>query len=70
MVKSTFAVSGMKCVHCKENVEKALCAVDGVRSAEASVGEAHVAVEYDETKVSTTQLKEAVSNCGRYELTV
>ena len=35
MKKNVYAVSGMKCVHCKVNVENALKALNGVVSAEA-----------------------------------
>ena len=52
MKKKVFAVSGMKCVHCKANVENALKAVAGVRTAEASLEDADVTVEYDENKVT------------------
>ena len=51
MKKSVFAVNGMKCVHCKVNVENALKAVTGVRAAEASLDDANVTVEYDENAV-------------------
>ena len=34
MKKNVYAVSGMKCVHCKANVENALKALNGVVSAE------------------------------------
>ena len=48
MKKNVYAVSGMKCVHCKANVENALKTLNGVASAEANLDEANVTVEYDE----------------------
>ena len=60
----------MKCVHCKANVENALTAVAGVRTAEASLEDADVTVEYDENKVTPDQLKAAVDNSGRYEMSL
>ena len=70
MKKKVFAVSGMRCVHCKANVENALKAVAGVRTAEASLEDADVTVEYDENKVTPDQLKAAVDNSGRYEMSL
>jgi len=49
MKKNVYAVSGMKCVHCKANVENALKALNGVVSAEANLEDANVTVEYDES---------------------
>ena len=70
MKKNVYAVSGMKCVHCKANVENALKALNGVVSAEANLEEANVTVEYDESKVNPSEIKEAVDNSGRYELSL
>lgn len=70
MKKNVFAVSGMKCVHCKTNVENALKAVDGVQSAEVNLEDANVTVEYDESKVTSSHLKDTVDNCGRYEMSL
>ena len=68
MKKSVFAVSGMKCGHCKATVENALKTVLGVVSADANLADADVIVEYDDSLVSPSQLKEAVDNSGRFEL--
>lgn len=70
MKSDIFAVSGMKCVHCKANVENALKSLNGVKSAEANIEKANVNVEYDESVVTSAQLKEAVDNSGRYELSL
>ena len=40
MKSDIFAVSGMKCVHCKANVENALKSLNGVKSAEANIEKA------------------------------
>lgn len=70
MTKNVFKVSGMKCEHCKANVENALQAVDGVQRAEVSLADACVEVEYDESVVAPDQLKDAVDNSGRYEMSL
>lgn len=67
-MKKVFTVNGMKCPHCKANVENALKGLDGVSSAEVSLADHNVAVDYDETKVNPNQMKEAVDNAGHYEM--
>lgn len=69
-MKKTFTVNGMKCVHCKANVENAIKALAGVASAEANLEEKNVTVDYDEAQVAPEQLKQAVDEAGRYELTL
>ncbi len=68
MAKNVFSVSGMRCNNCKAHVEAALKEVTGVSVAEASLEDANVTVEYDETMVTPAQLKDAVDNAGRYEM--
>ncbi len=70
MEKKIFAVGGMMCGHCKARVEGALCALDGVASAEGNLADKTIAVEYDADKVTLQQMQDAVANCGRYELTL
>ena len=40
-MKQIFSVSGMKCVHCKANVENAIKGITGVFAAEANLEEAN-----------------------------
>ena len=70
MVQKTFAVSGMKCTHCKAKVEDALRAVAGVQQAEVNLPAASLTVSYDETLVQPKMLKDAVDLLGRFELTL
>ena len=70
METKIFAVSGMKCEHCKAYVEEALKALEGVEAAEASVGGQNVVVTYDEASVTPDQLEQAVDQSGRYRLTL
>lgn len=70
MKKQTFAVSGMKCVHCKMHVEDALRAVPGVSEALADLAEGQVTVSYDENLVALAMLKQAVEALGRYTLSL
>ncbi len=70
MKTETFAVSGMKCEHCKANVENALTALSGATEAVADLGRHTVSVSYDEQQLSPADLRQAVESSGRYELTV
>ena len=67
MKRNTFTVSGMRCVNCKANVERAIKALPGVVEAVVSLEDACVAVEYDEAKVTPQDMKDAVEDLGRFE---
>ncbi len=67
MRKNTFTVSGMKCVNCMARVEAAIKELPGVADAVASLEDACVTVEYDETQVTPLAMKEAVEELGRFE---
>ena len=56
-------IDGMKCMHCKANVEKALKAVDGVTGAEVNLEE-KTAVIQTEKEVSDQVLMDAVKAKG------
>lgn len=68
MEKKVFRVNGMKCAHCKANVENAIKSLNGVNSAVADLKENSVMVEYDAGSVKIEDLKKAVEEFGRYEL--
>lgn len=70
MTKNTFLVSGMKCVNCKTNVERALKALPGVAEAIVSLDDANVTVDYDEALVTPQQMKDAIEDLGRFEITI
>lgn len=69
-MNKTFTVDGMKCPHCQANVENALKAVAGVRSAKADIEAKSVTVDYDDAQVAPEQLKQAVDEAGHYEMTL
>ena len=64
MQTKTFHVEGMRCEHCKAKVEKALQGIDGITAAEANVQEANVRIEYDESRVSCDDMRDAVEDAG------
>ena len=70
MTKNTFTVTGMRCVNCKANVERAIMALPGVVEAVVSLEDACVVVEYDEAQVTSQEMKDAVEDLGRFEMTI
>lgn len=66
----TFSITGMKCEHCRANVDNALRSLGGVCHVEVSLAHNSVTVEYDESVISPAQMKEAVGNVGPYEMTL
>ncbi|TMW73313.1 copper chaperone CopZ [Alteribacter natronophilus] len=64
MKKEVIKVDGMTCGHCKASVEGALNSLDGVKSAEVSLDDKQVTVEYDEAAVELAALKEEIDDQG------
>lgn len=56
-------IEGMKCMHCKANVEKALAAVPGVTGAEVSLEEKTAVIRMD-AEVADQALMDAVKAKG------
>jgi copper chaperone len=64
MTEKTLKVSDMSCGHCKAAVEGELNKLSGVEYSKADVEKGIVEVSYDEDKVSTEQLKDAIEEAG------
>lgn len=64
MIKKKFDVTGMTCSACQAHVEKAVCAVDGVRSVNVNLLQNSMQVEFDEEKTGVAQIENAVSDAG------
>ena len=60
--KKTISIEGRTCDHCRQSVEKALNAMDGV-SARVNLKKKQAAVAYDRT-VADTELRRAVEGAG------
>lgn len=61
IMKGELKVNGMMCAHCEARVNKAVLALDGVKSCTASAANGTVNVEYDENKVSLKEIKDAIT---------
>jgi copper chaperone len=64
MIEKTLKVPDMSCGHCKAAVEGELIRLSGVEHSNADVEKGTVEVTYDEGKVSTEQLTEAIEEAG------
>ena len=64
MTDVTLAVPDMSCGHCKAAVEGELHRLSGVEHSNADVEKGTVEVTYDESRVSTEQLKGAIEEAG------
>jgi copper chaperone len=60
----TLDVKGMTCGHCKMAVNGALSNLDGVQKVDVNLETGKVNVEFDSSKVSLEQMKEAVEDQG------
>jgi copper chaperone len=64
MTEKTLRVPDMSCGHCKAAVESELNKLSGVQRANADVEKGTVEVSYDEGRVSTEDLKDAIEEAG------
>lgn len=64
MTNTRLDVTGMSCAHCKAAVEGELNKLPGVVSASADFEQGVVEVSYDEDRVSTEQLEDAIEVAG------
>jgi len=64
MTKTTFNVPDMSCGHCKTAVEGELNKLSGVERSNANFEKGFVEVRYDEDRVTTEELKDAIEEAG------
>jgi Cu+-exporting ATPase len=60
----TLNVDGMSCGHCENAVKQAVGNIEGVTNIEVSLAKKTVDVEFDFTKVSVDEIKDAIENQG------
>jgi copper chaperone len=64
MTEKTFNVPDMSCGHCKAAVEGGLKELIGVERANADIARGTVEVSYDQSTVTTEDLKGAIEQAG------
>ena len=62
-MKKVMNIEGMRCPHCSANVEKALCALEGVKGAVVDLAAKTATVEAEDS-VSDAALAAAVDDLG------
>jgi copper chaperone len=65
MSNVTIVVNGMSCGHCVASVEKAVSALGAI--GKVDLQSKTVAIQFDETQLQLTQIKEAIEDQG-YEI--
>jgi Cu+-exporting ATPase len=66
--KRIFPIVGMHCASCKLLIEKTISKLDGVKSVQVNYSSELMSIEYDDTLVTISDLKSAVSRAGSYKL--
>ena len=64
MEKTKLKISGMSCQHCVKTVTDALTELPGVRRAKVNLRKAEAVVHFDTSRVTTTDLTEAITAVG------
>ena len=64
MTTTTISVPAIHCDNCKNSIEGALNDLDGVSTAEVSVPEKTVTVDYDDATVDLVAIKVAIEDQG------
>ncbi len=64
MTKATFNVPEMSCGHCKAAVEGELNKLSGVEYSNVDLEKSTVEVSYDESRVTTGKLEDAIEEAG------
>ena len=64
MIKEKYKITGMTCAACQNHVSKAVKKLDGVESVSVNLLTNSMEVEYDDKKVSSIDICNAVSNSG------
>lgn len=58
------SVPGMSCVSCPYMVEKAISAVDGIKTVEATIEDRSATVTFEDTLTSLEAIQQATANIG------
>ncbi|MCB9362082.1 heavy-metal-associated domain-containing protein [Candidatus Woesearchaeota archaeon] len=64
MPKITLNVKGMHCASCEMLIKDALEETQGINSANASEKEGKVVIDFDNTKISQTEIDQIISEEG------
>lgn len=63
-MKQQFSIEGMSCNHCVARVEETVSALDGVQKVKVNLKKANGTVKFDETKVKSEKICQAINGLG------
>ncbi|MET2042437.1 copper chaperone CopZ [Enterococcus faecium] len=63
-MKQQFSIEGMSCNHCAARVEETVSALDGVQKVKVNLKKANGTVKFDETKVQSKKICQAINGSG------
>ena len=61
---ATLSVGGMTCAACVARVEKAICALDGVKSASVNIATEKATISFDKDKIRLSDVRAAIEKAG------
>lgn len=64
MSEKVFSVPAVHCEHCVDSIEGAVGGLDGVQAVKVDLGRKDVTVRYDESRVGTDAIVEAIEDQG------
>lgn len=64
MAKTKLKIGGMSCQHCVKTVTDALVELPGVRRAKVNLRKGEAVVHFDDARVNTANLREAITVAG------
>ena len=64
MAKTKLKISGMSCQHCVQTVTDALTELPGVQRAKVNLRKGEAVVHFDDSRVNTANLTEAITAAG------
>ena len=64
MAKTKLKISGMSCQHCVQTVTDALTELQGVQRAKVNLRKGEAVVHFDDSRVNTANLMEAITAAG------
>lgn len=63
-MKKMIKIEGMSCAHCVASIKNAVSALDGVSEVTVSLADKNAIVDFDEAKVSLSQITDAIEEIG------
>lgn len=64
MANISLKIKGMSCQHCVMSITKALKGLKGVKDVKVSLEKGNAEIDYEDSIVTLSQMKEAVSDAG------